>query len=338
VAVAPKSDLPEIEELLRRSRELEKLRQQVRARVGRVWMLLLAGTAALYLAVRPLLGPSGWYLFPAAILVLFFWALLQTQTALRPYHDTYKREVLGPLVEAVLPGFRHDPGAGLSREVFLASRLFPSRPDRYHSEDLFSGRLTGVPLSFAEVRAEEKREDCDKEGCRTRYLTIFKGLLAVAEFPKSFQGTVLVYPDRSEKLLGALSRGLQNLGGRFRGLQLIKLEDPVFERHFVAYADDPVTARYVLSTRLMETLSSYRERYGPIYVSFVDGTLYLALPYSGDAFEPPPLWRAAVDVRRLRRYADLLQAMRDVVSRLQLDVRIWGERALKQPGASGERG
>jgi len=327
VAVTPEVELPQLTGLARRSRELEKLRRKARRRVARIWLVALAAAAALYLASGPLLGAGGRFAMLAAVFALVVWGLIQTQAATQPYREAYKRELLEPLVQAVLPGFRHQPQAGMGEEAFLASRLFPSRPDRYASEDLFSGEVAGVPLRFAEVHAQEEREDCDDDGCRTHHTTIFRGLFAVAEFHKAFEGAVLVYPDRSERLLGALAQGWQRLGARSRRLQLIRLEDPRFERFFVVFADDPVTARYVLTPRLMEALVAYRERYGPVYASMIDGALYLALPVRADAFEPPPLWRGAVDQRRLRRHAGLLQAMRAIVTGLGMDVRLWGERA-----------
>ncbi|WP_457638147.1 DUF3137 domain-containing protein [Oceanithermus sp.] len=309
---------------------LEGVRRRAKAAAGRAWLAgILLWVLAFGVGVYLIGNTAGWIVFVLAALGILFWVLYRYGRALEPYQKAYKEQVLAPLVEALLPGFNHQPDAGIGKETYLASRLFPTRPDRYHSEDLFSGEIEGVPLTFAEVHAEEEHEDCDDDGCDTSYTTIFKGLFAVAEFPKAFEGTVLVYPDRSEKLLGYLSKALQSLGGRFRGLQLIKLEDPEFERRFVVYADDPVTARYVLSTSLMEALRRYRERHGQIYASFIDGTLYLAVPVRENLFEPPPVWKKAVDTSRLQRYAEALAMMRGVVTELGLNVRIWGERALE---------
>ena len=324
------SGLPSLDDFLKRTEDLEEVRLRAKATAGRVWLQALAFLAlALAISYFFIGGTAGWVVFGLTAFAAFIWAGIKSAAAIEPYRQAYKERVLAPLVEEVLPGFEHDPAAGISEETYLASRLFPSRPDRYSSEDRFSGELEGVPLTFAEVHAQEEHEDCDEGGCDTSYSTIFKGLFAVAEFPKKFAGTVLVYPDCSEKLLGHLSRGLQRLGGRFRGLQLIKLEDPEFERRFVVYADDPVTARYVLSTSLMEALRRFRDRHGQIYASFIDGTLYLAVPLHTDLFEPPSVWRKAVDLARLRRCTEALVMMRSVVTELRLNVRIWGERALE---------
>jgi len=330
VEVAAGYEPVNLDEYLKRLDSLEGLRRRSRAAAGRVWLRALGLLALTFAAGYFLIGGSaGWAVSALVGFAVLVWAGMRSAAALEPYRKAYRAEVLAPLVGAVLPDFEHDHDAGIDVETFLASRLFPGRPDRYHSEDRFGGRVAGVPLTFAEVHAQEEHEDCDEDGCDTSYTTIFKGLFAVAEFPKEFRGTVLVYPDRSERLLGHLSRSLQRLGGRFRGLELIKLEDPEFERRFVVYADDPVTARYVLSTSLMEALRRFRDRYGQIYASFIDGTLYLAIPMREDLFEPPSVWRKAVDPERLRRYAEALVMMRGVVTELGLNVRIWGERALE---------
>ena len=324
------SGLPSLDDFIKRTESLEEVRLRARATAGRVWLQAL-GIWALAFAVCHLFigGTGGWAVFGVVAVGVLIWAASKSAAAVKPYKLAYREQVLDPLLQVFLPGFEHDPAAGIDEETYLASRLFPSRPDRYHSEDRFSGELEGVPLIFAQVHAQEKREDCDKNGCKTNYLNIFKGLFAVAEFPKKFEGVVLVYPDRSEKLLGHLSRGLQQLGGRFRGLRLIKLEDPEFERRFVVYADDPVTARYVLSASLMEALRRFNDRHGQVYVSFVDGALYLAVPLWKNVFEPPPVCRKAADPAWLRRYAEALAMMRGVVTELKLNVRIWGERALE---------
>ncbi|WP_457630932.1 DUF3137 domain-containing protein [Oceanithermus sp.] len=322
--------LPPLDEFITRMENLEEVRKKASAAAGRAWLTaLLLWALAFAAGVYLIGGVAGWVVFGLAAVGIFVWALARNHGALAPYRQAYKEQVLAPLVEAILPGFEHRPEDGISEETYLASRLFPARPDRYHSEDLFSGEVAGVPLTFSEVHAEEEHEDCDDDGCETSYSTIFKGLFAVAEFPKAFEGTVLVYPDRSEKYLGLLSRSLQKLGGRFRGLQLVKLEDPEFERRFVVYGDDPVTTRYVLSTSMMAALTRFRDRYGQIFASFINGNLYLAIPVREDLFEPPPVWRKAVDPERLRRYAEALAMMRGVVGELGLNIRIWGERALE---------
>jgi len=334
VAVKNESSIDNLDYYVEQMKSLQNLQKQARSGVLRAWAIALPAMAlAGYASNKVFPGVFGWILTAAAVTAILFWVLQRQHAAQQPYRNAYREKVLQPLIEQILPGFKHEPEEGIARDVYMASRLFPTSPDRYSSEDRFEGEVDGVPLTFAEVHAEEEQEDCDDDGCHTSYSTIFKGLFALVEFPKKFKGTILLYPDRSEKLLGALSRSLQNLGGRFRGLQLVKLEDPVFERYFVVFGDDPLVARYVLSTSMMERLRQFRERYGEVYASFLDGALYLAMPQKRNLFEQPSLFHNAVDVRGLELYADALKMMRDVVRELQLNVRIWGERALGEDAA-----
>jgi hypothetical protein len=320
---------PVLDDLVAKMQGLDELRRQIKGQVSRNWLVFFVLSLVLLAPALLFGGNAVWIIDAIAIGGLFVWALVRNKRTVEPYKKAFKEKVMGPLIDSLLPGFEHHPEDGISKETYMASRIFTTNPDRYHTEDRFSGKLEGVPLTFAEVHAEEEVEDCDEDGCDTHYNTIFKGLFAVAEFPKAFSGTVLVYPDSSEKLLGHLSQGLQKLSGRFRGLHLIKLEDPEFERRFVVYGNDPVTTRYVLSTSLMEALRRFYDRFGRLYASFIDGTLYMALPVRENLFEPPSIWRNAVDVKRLRRYAEALLMMRGIVTELGLNVRIWGERALE---------
>ena len=62
------------------------------------------------------------------------------------------------------------------------------------------------------------------------------------------------------KLFGRLGRKLQSLNV-FRG-ELIRLEDPEFESHFVVYGSDQIEARYILSTSLMARITDFKEKTG----------------------------------------------------------------------------
>ena len=69
----------------------------------------------------------------------------------------------------------------------------------------------------------------------------------------------LLYPDTAEKMFGKFGQSLQSLNGKMAhgGRDVVKLEDPEFEKEFVVYAHDQVEARYVLSPSLMRRLLEF---------------------------------------------------------------------------------
>ncbi len=239
------------------------------------------------------------------------------------YLVAYKEAVVPRLLALIDPGLRHESGAGLSEAAFLGTELFTTDPDRYSSEDLIEGNVGKTFLQLAEVDAEERRTSTDSKGnTRTTYVTIFKGLLVIADFHKRFQGRTFVFPDTAENLFGNFGRFFQKLGGRSE-TSLIRLEDPEFEDAFAVYSTDEIEARYILSTSMMRRLLRLRERFGDgLRVAFKESCVALAVPGRGSFLEPR-LGVAAADPEQIRGLLVELDHVLALVEELDLNTRIW---------------
>jgi Protein of unknown function (DUF3137) len=145
-------------------------------------------------------------------------------------------------------------------------------------------------------------------------------VLLVADFNKRFQGTTVVLPDVAERLLGRFGQALQSLGG-----DLVRLEDPDFERAFVVRSSDQVEARYILSPALMQRILAFtaKAQCRPS-LSFCQSRLFLALPERRDLFEPP-LFRSPLARDLVGTYLADLQLSVGVVEDLNLNTRIWSK-------------
>ncbi len=105
--------------------------------------------------------------------------------------------------------------------------------------------------------------------------------------------------------------------------QLIKLEDPEFERLFVVYGDDQIQARYILSTSLMERIMQFKAKsQRPIYLSFVGSKVFVAVSYTKNLFEPK-IFSTLLDFGPIRQYYEDLQLAVGIVEDLNLNTRIW---------------
>jgi hypothetical protein len=130
-----------------------------------------------------------------------------------------------------------------------------------------------------------------------------------------------VLPDTAENLFGSFGKMLQQWN--ISRDPLIKLEDPEFERCFVAYGNDQVQARYILSTSLMERIVAFRKKADrPIYLSFVDSKVFVAVSYTRNLFEPK-LLGTIMDFDRLCQYSEDLSLAVGIVDDLNLNTRIW---------------
>jgi len=153
--------------------------------------------------------------------------------------------------------------------------------------------------------------------------TVFKGLFFIGDFNKDFTTQTVVLPDTAEKLFGYLGQKLQSLN-IFRG-QLIKLDDPEFEKHFVVYGNDQIQARYILSTSLMERIVEFKKKTGrKIYLSFVGSMVFVAVSYTRKLFEPR-IFKTLLEFDPIRKYFEDLQLAIGIVDDLNLNTRIWSK-------------
>ena len=307
--------------------KLEVWRRELRAR-NREGKQILATSVLVavlwFFAMKALLPGDG--LFLAVVMpllgLLVMWFLVDSRCfkfGETDYQREFKKRVVGVLLAALAPEMRLEPQAGLGRDWFMASRLFASRPDRYGSEDLFSGRVGKTDLKFCEVHAEEKRRQTDSNGrSKTYYVTTFRGILLVADFNKHFRSWVTVMPDVAERYFGFLGQKLQELGGDVQ-----RMESAEFEDLFVARGPDAVESRYLLTLAMQERLVALRRRLGVDFrLSLHDSRLWLAFPQISNWFEGD--WRLPADDRAQMR--EILNQMRwcvQIVEELDLNTRIW---------------
>jgi len=208
----------------------------------------------------------------------------------------------------------------IPKSTFILSKIFSTKPNRYKGDDLVSGRIGATRIKFSEVHAEHE----SGSGKNRRRYTIFKGLFFIGDFNKDFAGQTVVLPDTAEKLFGRIGQKLQSLN-IFRG-NLIKLEDPEFERAFAVYGDDQIEARYILSTSLMKRIVDFKKKTNrKIFLSFIGSMVFVAVSYTKNIFEPR-IFRTLLDFAPIREYFEDLQLALGIVDDLNLNTRIWSKR------------
>ncbi len=320
----------ELEPILR---ALEEERQQRTARFGQItlWSVLIGGLLSLALAAfaSPELG-----IFAFAPLGVALVVILASYAAITSdWSKLFKWRVISQLVKFISPDLEYLPEQFISEAEFNQSMLFQREPDRYRGEDLIQGKVGQTAIRLSEVHAEYKVEHYDSKGNRyTTWHTLFRGLFIIADFNKHFNGITLVLPDTEEGLLGWLGQTLQSWSARL-GMQpgeLVKLEDPEFERAFKVYSTDQIEARYILTPSLMARILRFRElTRSEIRLAFIASQLYLAIPTTHDYFEAPSVFAPTgilLKPETIGRYLHELQFALAVVDELNLNTRIWTKR------------
>lgn len=237
------------------------------------------------------------------------------------YKTLYKELVTTQITSFLQPEVRYSPLHGIFKKEFESIEHYKSRIDRYWSEDLFEGKIGKTSIKFSEVHAERKETTVDSKGRRrTHYVTVFKGIPVILDFNKSFFSWVTVKPDFAEQNFGFLGRKLQGMSSN-----LVRLENPEFEKAFVVHSGDPVEARYLLTPDMQERLLEVRRIFGRgVIFSFRNSTLFITLPMSKDFFEPD-IKVSAFDSKEIKRFASQMNLIFSLVEDLDLNTRIWSK-------------
>jgi len=236
----------------------------------------------------------------------------------RGYVSNFKTGVIDKIVKFIDDKLVYSKFGKVSQELFSMSRIYNQRIDIYRGDDYVSGMLGRTRVEFSEIHV--LYETRDSKGRRHEH-TVFKGLFFVGDFNKRFKGNTVVLPDTAEKLLGHVGTFLQSKNPA-RG-QLVKLEDPDFEKLFVVYGNDQIEARYILSTSLMKRIVDFQKKTGRrISLSFVGSRVFVAVPYRRDLFEPR-VFRTVLNFAPIQEYYEDLQLAVDIVDDLNLNTRIW---------------
>ena len=69
-----------------------------------------------------------------------------------------------------------------------------------------------------------------------------------ADFNKNFQGRTIILPDFAQNAFGDFIGSWLQSKNQARE-ELVKMDNPDFEKEFVVYSNDQIEARYILSTR-----------------------------------------------------------------------------------------
>ncbi|NRB46649.1 MAG: DUF3137 domain-containing protein [Saprospiraceae bacterium] len=142
----------------------------------------------------------------------------------------------------------------------------------------------------------------------------FQGMLITLELDRALQGRTIVIPDRAQQQLGTyLGKKVQEKG--HGSLELVYLEDPVFEKLYAVFGEDQIEARYVLTPLRMQRLVELRSRFGEnISFSFNQKQVAIVIhhyPFTTVHVESPIHQDAAIQhlLEPIRLVEELVQAL-----------------------------
>ena len=304
-------------------KELDKKREEVKKRTfwifGVIFFTITLGVFV-YIKNSSQIDYFNLAIFYAVFLVAIYGFVLKFLS--KDYVQEFKQRVIKPLVKFIDPSLQYTTNAYIPRHIFEKSKIITSRIDRYSGNDNVTGLVDGVKIEFSDVLAEQ--EHTDSKGNK-HYETLFQGMFLRAEFPKNFSARTVVLPDSAEKMFGSfLGKMLQSYN--FSRAELVKMDNPEFEKQFVVYATDQIEARYILSHSMMERILVFRKKVGhDLSLSFVGGEMFVAVHYDKDTLEPA-IYHSLLDYKIAKEYVETLFFAMGIVEELKLNQKLWSKR------------
>jgi len=299
--------------------ELEKERKALRSKVIGVFGFITLITLGIIYMVGEGDGDGDGVFFVGAL--GFAIAGFAYKLMIKDYTFEFKEKIIRPLIKAIDDNLKYSPTLHIPQHLFTASRLFTKDIDRFSGNDLVRGDIGDVNLSFSDIHAEY--ETRDSKG-KSSWHTIFRGLFIAADFNKHFKGSTVILPDSAEKTFGSLIGGWLQKNNIGRN-DLVKMDNPEFEKAFVVYGSDQIEARYILTHSMMKRLLDYKERtQQDIYISFINTKIHLGIYYDKDLFEPT-LFTSLLDYKQAISYTQTLQLSIGIVEELKLNEKLWSK-------------
>ncbi len=310
----------------------EMVKKIYMAGAAAVIFMILYGTINQSTVSETQLGPNGptqysysggysgaiFYIAIAGALGYFFWY----RPRAKKFRSRFKNEVIRSIIKHADENLEYNPEAGISITDFIQSTIFDTAGDRYLCEDLVSGKIGSTTIRFSDVHTQRKKELKGDDGAPgfKRWVTLFKGIIFIADFNKHFKGRTTVLTDQAEKSLGSLGTFFQKMNAQRD--PLVKMENTDFEKAFVVYASDAVEAHYILTPSLMERMLNLRSRLGNVQFAFYNSVVFISIPAKNDLFETN-IFRPITAQPEMEKYLVQLQLFTGIVEELNLNNRIW---------------
>lgn len=241
---------------------------------------------------------------------------------IKDYTFQFKNAIIEPLIQEIDKKLSYMPNAHVAQENFTRARMFTTKPDRFRGNDYIRGKIDGISIELSDLHAEKKHKD--SKG-RTSWSTIFQGLFIVCEFNKHFKSQTVVLPDSAQNAFGSFIGNWLQANNISRN-ELVKMDNPEFEKEFVVYSNDQIEARYILTHTLMDKLLHFRKKsQHPLYISFIGGKIYMAIEYNKDLFEPS-VFHSLLKYKIAMEYIQTLHLALGIVQELQLNQKLWSKR------------
>lgn len=258
-------------------------------------------------------------------------AIFVYKLAHKHYSKEYKKLLVPQLVSDIIKSYSETDATGntsvqcefshsehIDEEQLLSIPLFKKYKGSrifLEGEDLFSGHIGNTEFQFSDLTFKRTRHIPIGDNDTDVNFTIFKGLVFIADYHKSFTGTTTLTTRK-----GKMYRRLTVPGSRMNTVS------HAFDRMFKMTTTDEVTAKYLLPANMLERITHLRKLFPKLGMTLClhEGMLVITI-HNVDFFESDGLKR--LDGAGMKRTYDEIKAIMDIIELLNLNLRIWNKQA-----------
>ena len=223
-----------------------------------------------------LIGSIGWAIYISVgiigVIIVFIYSSI----------NKYKTSIKGKIFPRILEfagDFVYKPNYSAPFAQYKKYDILPPfDPPVSFSEDYVKGTYNNVNIEFFEARLMRGAHFKGKKA-------VFNGVIAKISVNKKFSSKTVIRPDKGSFGDWVSGRKLPE------NQEVVRLEDPKFDKLFNVYSNDQIEARYLLTTTFMERLIEVEKAFGSqkIECSFYKQSLVMVIHLIKDWFEPGPI-------------------------------------------------
>lgn len=180
------------------------------------------------------------------------------------------------------------------------------------TDDGIIGNYQGVEFNLFEAELIAKRFVQNEEYEQST----FNGIIATVAMNKRFKGQTIVYyhPKKQLFIKSTIPKSI-------KGMEIIHLEDPIFDKKFEVFSTDQIEARYLLTPTFMENLLKLNEIFGgtQLECSFLEEKLFLMINSSEDYFEPKSIFKPINFQNDIKPLFDEINSLLQIITTLKLN-------------------
>ncbi len=219
----------------------------------------------------------------------------------------FKKKFLKKHLEEKIDDCSYRPSYGLTTGEVMECG-FLKYPDRTKSEDYLSGRVEDVKFISSDVKLQEKKVYYQDGKRKTRWETYFNGRVFEFDFNKTFKGHLQV-----------LERFRPTTNDKF---EKVEMESVDFNKTFNTYATDNLTAYYILTPHLMESIMKIEKNHpGQLGLSFRKTKLNVAIKTHRTSFRVMPF--QSLNKKLIESFDEDLDIIFDIVKELKLNRKVF---------------